>query len=543
LGVFAVALWDRFDGKLTLVRDRMGVKPLYYGWNGRTLWFGSELKALRAYPHWQPRIDHAALADFFRFVYISEPRSIYEQVSKLAPGQILEVERGGQPTVCCYWSALDDFDPCRPRGSEDELANELEHLIADACRRRVGAGEPMGMFLSGGVDSSLVAALVQCQRAMPIQTFTVGFDDPRYNEATEAERVARHIGTLHTTRIVREPEAMKVLPLWGDLFDEPFGDNSGIPTFFAAKLAVQHVPVVLLADGADELFGSYHAFTAVYERMQIRRRSTLKGRGAAVLGAALPWDVIDGALAAIPSCSDPSRSIGRKLTRHLRYLREVRGLSSPGQWYEHSVASANWIDADVDHLLGCKVTSRRRTCDGYPGNADEQMRLWDLAHHTAGDILTKVDRALSAAGLEFREPLLDHRVVALALSLAERMRMGPLGSKHLLRRVLYRHVPRELIERPKKGFSPPIGRWMAGGLKPLVDRYLEPRRIAAQGILNPEVVKVARRRFDAGDSDSAQRVWLLLAFQMWHERWMEALPRAETRPSTTTDSSFAEVAA
>jgi asparagine synthase (glutamine-hydrolysing) len=521
-GVFAVALWDDTAGTLTLVRDRMGVKPLYYGWNGRTLWFGSELKALRAYSHWTPQIDLDALSDYFRFIYIAEPLSIYQQVFKLAPGQYLEIRRGAQPVVRTYWSVVAEFNPRPPRGSEDELATELERVIGDACASRVGADEPMGLFLSGGVDSSVVAALVQRQRSTPLQTFTIGFGDPGYCEAPEAERIAAHLGTRHTTRMVHEAEALEVLPKWGDVFDEPFGDVSGIPTFFVARLAAERVPTVLLADGADEQFGSYHMYPAVYARMEAKLNSWSKTGIAGYVAAALPWVGIDDALAARSSWANPERSAVRKLTRHLRYLREVRSLKTTGQWYEHSMASPNWIEADVHRLLGKAPTSKRRLCDGFPGSAEETTRMWDLVHYTAGAILTKVDRTTSTAGLAFREPLLDHRVVSLALSLTEGMRMGPLGSKHLLRKVLYRHVPRELMERPKMGFSPPIGRWMAGGLRPLLDRYLEPRRIRAQGVLDPGLVGTVLRRFHAGDPFSVARVWLLLAFQLWHERWMEA---------------------
>ena len=519
-GAFALALWDVQAGRLTLVRDRMGLKPLYYGWNGRTLWFGSELKALRAYPHWQPRIDDAALADFFRFAYIVEPRSIYQQVFKLAPGHALELVRGGQPVVRQYWSALEDFRGAELQASEEELADELEALIADACRIRTASEASVGLFLSGGVDSSVVAAILR-RAGSAMQTFTIGFEDPRYDEARHAEEVARHLGTSHTTQIVREAEAMQVLPNWGDLFDEPFGDCSGIPTFLASTMAARHVKVVLLADGADELFGTYQSYDANFDRMRSTRQMPAFNRVARLVAAALPWERIDGAMAVRPASADPGRSFGRKLTQHLRYLREIHPLSTPGRMFEHSQTSSNWHDADLQRLLGKDALVTRRNCDGYPGSSEEQMRLWDLENYTSACILTKVDRATMAAGIEAREPLLDHRVVAMALSLPDRLRGGPLGAKHLLRKVLYRRVPRELIERPKMGFSPPIGRWMSGTLKPLLDQYLDHRRITRQGLLDPAVVRRARQRFDAGDEGSVQRVWLLLAFQMWHARWMD----------------------
>jgi asparagine synthase (glutamine-hydrolysing) len=541
-GVFAIALWDIRAGKLTLIRDRMGIKPLYYGWNGRTLWFGSELKALRAYRHWQPRIDKAALADFFRFGYIVEPLSIFEQVCKLAPGHVLELMRGGQPTLRRYWGALDDFRPSEPQAGEEALADELEALISDACKIRMRTGAPVGVFLSGGIDSTIVTALLE-RGDSPIRTFTIGFDDPRYNEAHHAEQVAAHLGTSHTTQFVREADAMKVLPAWGDLYDEPFGDCSGIPTLLAARMAAEHVKAVLLADGADELFGAYQSYVATFDRMQSMRSGTAVKRVTHCVAAALPWDRIDNLLAARSVSADPERSFGRKVTRHLRYLREAGALSTPGQAFEHSQTSSYWHDADLHRLLGTEFTSTRRNSDGYPGGPEDQMRLWELAHYTSADILTKVDRATMAAGIEGREPLLDHRVVALALTLPERLRSGPLGTKHLLRKVLYRHVPRELIDRPKMGFSPPIGRWMSGSLSPLLDHFLDHQRISEQGILNPDVVKKVRQRFAAGDPGSVQRVWLLLAFQMWHARWMEAPATANAHATQLERTDFAEGAA
>ncbi|MEP7294858.1 MAG: asparagine synthase (glutamine-hydrolyzing) [Burkholderiales bacterium] len=524
-GAFAIALWDARAGKLTLIRDRMGVKPLYYGWNGRTVWFGSELKALRAYHHWQPRIDDAALADFFRFTYIVEPRSIYQQVCKLGPGHVLEIARGGSPSVWRYWGVLDDFQCTESQAGEEALADELESLISDACRIRTASDAPAGIFLSGGVDSSVVAAMVARDHS-GMRTFTIGFDDPRYNEAHHAEDVARHLGMLHSTQVVREAEAMEVLPTWGDLFDEPFGDCSGIPTLLASRMAARHVKVVLLADGADELFGTYQSYEASFHRMQSPRNRSTVGRVARIVASALPWERIDHAMAVRGASADPGRSFGRKLTQHLRYLREIRALTTPGRMFEHSQTSSNWHGADLPRLLGHQTPPTRRTSDAYPGDPEEQMRLWDLENYTSACILTKVDRATMAAGIQCREPLLDHRVVAMALSLPDRLRGGPLGAKHLLRRVLYRHVPRELIERPKMGFSPPIGRWMSGALKPMLDQYLDHRRISEQAILDPHVVRQVRQRFDAGDEGSAHRVWLLLAFQMWHARWMEMPPLA-----------------
>lgn len=540
LGMFAIALWDMHTGKLTLIRDRLGVKPLYYGWNGRTLWFGSELKALRAYSHWQPRIDSAALADFFRFSYIVEPRSIYERVAKLQPGHILELSRGGQPSTQRYWSVLDGIHH-DDNVSEEVLADQLEALMTDAFKLRMVSDVPVGVFLSGGVDSSIVTALLQ-RDGPPVRTFTIGFDDPRHNEAHHAQRVAEHLGTVHTTQIVGEAEAMQVLPSWGDLYDEPFGDCSGIPTLLVSRMAARHVKVVLSADGGDELFGGYNSYEAVFGRLQSKQRQSVAGRLARDVAATLPWERLDGILAGRAGSADPGRSFSRSMSMRLRYLRETRGFSTPGRMFEHVVTSTYWHDADLPSLLGNAAPSSRASSDEYPGGLGDQMCLWDLEHYLPGDILAKVDRATMAVGIEGREPMLDHRLVEMALSIPYRMRRGALGPKHLLRKVLYRHVPRSLIERPKMGFSPPIGRWLSGELKPLVDQYLAPRRIEQQGVLDPKTVATVLQRFEMGDPYSVQRVWLLLAFQLWHARWMEEAAVAGVRAVPTEGARLVEFA-
>lgn len=527
VGMFAIALWDLQAGRLTLIRDRLGVKPLYYGWDGRTIWFGSELKALRAYPHWQPRVDTTALADFFRFSYIAEPLSIYQQVSKLRPGHLLEINRGGQPSLHRYWS-VGEVPRHTAQAGEEELSERLEALMTDAFRLRMISDVPVGVFLSGGVDSSALVALLK-RDGPPIRTFTIGFDDARFNEAPYAEQIARHLGTLHTTQIVSESDAMQVLPDWGDLFDEPFGDDSGIPTLLVSRLAAQHVKVVLSADGGDELFGGYTSYSAVLNRVQSVQRQSSIGRLAREFAATVPWERLDGMLARRLGYADPQRSFSRSMSLRLRYMREARALSTAGDMFEHVLTSSYWHDADLDRLIGLRSPVSRLNCDTYPGEVGEKMCLWDLHHYLAGDVLAKVDRTTMAVSIEGREPLLDHRLVEFAFALPYRFRHGALGSKHLLRKVLYRHVPRELIDRPKKGFAPPIGRWMSGALRSLLDKHLDLQRIARQGILNPQVVAAVRQRFEAGDPFSVQRVWLLLAFQLWHARWMENGERASIK--------------
>ncbi len=501
IGMFAIALWSKADRRLYLLRDRLGVKPLYYGWNGESLWFGSELKALRAFGHWAPRLDRAAMADYFRYGYVAEPRSIYQGVFKLSAGHWLELGPQGTCSIERYWNVLHP-DSDRRLGSEHELTDELEALMIDAFRYRMVSDVPVGVFLSGGYDSSLVAAILQRHSGQSIRTFTIGFDDPAFDESAFAERVARHLGTEHTSRTLEISEAMRILPRWGDLYDEPFGDSSGIPTLLVSQVASQSVKVVLSADGGDELFSGYNSYAGTLAR---------KRRLAAVPG----WlkRPVSAALQALPLRQLP-------VSERLAKIRDRLQTQTIGELFDEDLAF--WPREELRQLLGWDGQSTRSSCDIYPGDDGEKLCLWDLHHYLPGDILTKVDRATMAVGIEGREPLLDHRLVEFAFALPFRLRRGASGPKYLLRQVLYRYVPREHVDRPKRGFAIPLHRWLTGEMRSLVDQYLEPAAIAAQGVFDPDVVRRLLTRFREGSSTAAQKVWLLVAFQMWHARWMRA---------------------
>ncbi|MGZ5084965.1 MAG: asparagine synthase (glutamine-hydrolyzing), partial [Usitatibacter sp.] len=264
VGMFAIAVWNERERRLMLLRDRMGVKPLYYAWNGSALWFGSELKALRAFDAWRPEIDRDALGQYLQYGYVGAPRSIYRNVHKLLPGHWLELGEVGEPVARQYWTAVTSEDPLE--GSEEELERRLETLLVEACRYRMVSDVPVGIFLSGGVDSSLVAALLQRYGGGEVRTFTIGFDDPRYDESAHARKVARHLGTRHTERIVTAKDMLGVMSQWAELFDEPFGDQSGVPTFLVSKMAREHVKVALSADGGDELFSGYSHYGVMLDR-------------------------------------------------------------------------------------------------------------------------------------------------------------------------------------------------------------------------------------------------------------------------------------
>ena len=523
VGMFAIALWHQRLRKLYLIRDRVGVKPLYYAWDGKDLYFGSELKALRAFGGWPVALDRDAMVDYFRYGYIVDPRSIYRDVFKLAPGHWLEVDESGALSLHRYWSVL-DAPAHDPALSEEALADQLETLMVSAFGYRMISDVPVGVFLSGGVDSSVLAAILQKHGGQRIKTFTIGFDEVAQNEAPYAEAVARHLGTEHRTQILSVDEALRTLPLWGDLYDEPFGDSSGIPTLLVSRVAAEQVKVVLSADGGDELFSGYVTYTSIMEqaRKLLSKPAWMRHAAGAALGA-VPWQRMDDALA-VQGWAGPGMHPFRyaTTTRLSKISARVR-VGSVGQMFDQALRDSNWPDRLLRPLLG-SAPDTRSTADGFMGNGGEQMCLWDLHNYLPGDILTKVDRATMRTSIEGREPLLDHRLIEFAFALPHHLRQGPLGPKHLLRKVLYRHVPRALIDRPKQGFAIPLDRWLRGGLRPLLDRYLAPGHIAGQGLFDPPTVHALRQRFDAGDRLSTQPLWLLLAFQMWHERWMETSP-------------------
>ena len=518
IGMFAIALWSKADGKLHLLRDRLWVKPLYYGWNGDSLWFGSELKALRAFEHWVPRLDRAAMADYFRYGYIAEPRTIYQGIFKLRAGHRLEVGPEGAPKVEPYWSVLRS-DPERRQTGERELADELETLMIDAFRYRMVSDVPVGVFLSGGLDSSIVAAILQRHGGQRIRTFTIGFDEAAFDESPFAERVARHLGTKHTSRVLEISEAMQILPRWGDLYDEPFGDSSGIPTLLVSRVASESVKVVLSADGGDELFSGYESHTGTLA--QRRRLAPIPWRLRLAVAAAmrtLPLDRLDGPIP--PQCwlAEAGAIFPYRAAERLAKIRDRLRTRTIGEMFDENLAF--WSHDELRRLLGWDGPPTRANCDVYPGEDGEKLCLWDLHHYLPGDILTKVDRATMAVSIEGREPFLDHRLVEFAFALPFRLRRGAGGPKHLLRQVLYKYVPRDHVDRPKQGFAIPLQRWLTGDMRSLIDQYLEPATIAAQGVFDPGIVQRLLAVFRAGSGAAVQKVWLLLAFQMWHARWM-----------------------
>lgn len=509
IGMFAIALWDEQLQTLTLIRDRVGVKPLYYGWDGNTLWFGSELKALREFKHWPAEIDRQAAGEFFQYGYISSSRSIYKNIHKLKPGYLLKLRLDGEPELKCYWSVLNNL--ASPVGSDDDIEAELEELLRSACNYRMVSDVPVGIYLSGGVDSSLVAAMLAGNNNRQVNTFTIGFNENTHDESVWAKKVAAHLGTKHTEYILGVDEALDIARNWGALFDEPFGDSSGIPTLLVSKLAGQQVKVVLSADGGDELFSGYNVYPDVINRHASLSRipNGIKSLSAFSLSA-IPIAQLDNILSKTPIIAQKRGYLIRKIKR----LRSMLTDCSPGTLYDTAISY--WLPEDVSRLLGI-YQPPRESIDSYKGNIAEQMCLWDFHHYLPEDILTKVDRTTMAVSIEGREPLLDHRLVEYAFGLPLHLRRGSLGSKHMLKKILYKHVPRQLIDRPKQGFGIPLEKWLSNELKPLVNDYLNANKIKSAGILDSRIVAQITADFYRGNKSLASQLWFLLAFEMWRE--------------------------
>ena len=512
VGMFAIAVWDVAEQTLVLVRDRIGIKPLYYGWDGKTLWFGSELKALRQFDHWRPEMDIRSVGEYLQYGYISSSRTIYRNIYKLEPGHRLTLLHEGSPNVESYWSVLDAAAPSLSQ-TDDAIEAQLEELLVDACEYRMVSDVPVGVFLSGGVDSSLVTALLARKQGRPLRTFTIGFRENEHDESVWAKRVADHLQTRHTEYVLGVGEALDLARNWGDLFDEPFSDASGIPTLLVSRLASREVKVVLSADGGDELFSGYSVYPDVLEKTD--RLAAVPGwlRTAGRSGlAAVPVGTVDRLMAAAGVNAANRGLVGRRLKR----LRAMLANPSTGGIYDASIAY--WLPEDIRRLIG-KYEPPRRPADAFEGDPAEQMCLWDLHHYLPEDILTKVDRTTMAASIEGREPLLDHRVVEYAYRLPLHLRRGSLGSKHILKKILYRCVPREFVDRPKQGFRIPLDDWLREDLKELVQDHLEPERIRNAGIFDASIVERLVDDFYEGNRHVGSMLWLLLTFEMWREKW------------------------
>jgi asparagine synthase (glutamine-hydrolysing) len=525
VGMFALALWDRTDQQLYLTRDRLGEKPLYYGWAGDALVFGSELKALRAHPSWRGEVDCDVLTLFFRHNYVPAPYSIYKGVWKLPPGTWLtisqdDVRRRQLSAPKVYWSVL----AAAARASEEPFAQgdavavvELERIFRQAIALQSISDVPLGAFLSGGVDSSAIVALMQAQSSRPVRSFSIGFAEAAYNEAEYGKAVARHLGTDHTELYVSPEEAQAVIPRLPAIYDEPFSDSSQIPTFLVAQLARQHVTVSLSGDAGDELFGGYNRYflaRALRRKLMwmpraMRRRlaQAVDGCPAWLLNALLrPL----GALVPYFRVSQPSDKAYKAA--------KVVAWADDAALYRHLVS--HWKDP-ANLVLGAREPATQLDevlmRPDVASTFEQWMMTADTLTYLPDDILAKVDRAAMAVSLETRVPFLDHRLVEFALSLPLPMKIRDGQGKWLLRQMLYKYVPKTLIERPKMGFGIPIDSWLRGPLRDWAEALLDDARLRCEGFLEPAPIRRKWEEHQSGARNWERYLWDVLMFQAWLE--------------------------
>lgn len=524
VGMFAFALWDRQARRLSLARDRLGEKPLYYGWQDGVFLFASELKALRAHPAWRGGVAPGALALFMRHGFVPTPLSIHPGIYKLPPGTWLALDEGTSPGALPapspYWSLSSVIEAGRAApfaGSEQEAIDALERHLGEAVALQRVADVPLGAFLSGGIDSSVVVALMQSQAwalgQEPVRTYTIGFHEKAYDEAGHAEAVARHLGTRHTALYVSPEDAQAVIPRLPWLYDEPFADVSQIPTYLVCALARREVTVALSGDGGDELFGGYERYRlagapgALVEQVPASLRR-LFGRTLSAVPLAA-WDALFARL--------PARLRVKRAGDRVHKLAQLLAEADFDAVYRGAMSHWSGPEALVRGLDSGEPLTVLSGAGGLPPSLSRLQRMMarDTLMYLPDDILVKVDRAAMAVSLETRVPLLDHRLVEFAWSLPEHYRRRDGQGKWLLRQVLWRHVPRALIERPKMGFGVPIGEWLRGPLRDWAEDLLDPARLAREGYLAPEPVRRAWAEHVSGARNRAYPLWNVLMFQSW----------------------------
>jgi asparagine synthase (glutamine-hydrolysing) len=523
-GMFAIALWDKNQRVLSLARDRVGEKPLYYGWQGSSFLFGSELKSLRVHPDWRNNINRNALALYMRHNYIPAPYSIYEDIHKLTPGTLLHLPHTTQPGVLPasipYWSMKDvaEYGVRNPVEQTDkEAIDTLDNLLRQSIRNQMISDVPLGAFLSGGYDSSTVVALMQAESAQQIKTFSIGFHEKAYNEADHAKRVASHLGTEHTELYVTPEQAMDVIPRLPYIYDEPFADSSQIPTFLVSEMTRQYVTVSLSGDGGDELFAGYDRYffaNSLWKKIgripyPLRRAlaSGIKAINPALLSSSLQW------LSPKMSSFGGQGSIGDKLHKGADLLAFRRFEELYLRLISHWKDTAG-IVLGAEELLTSLTDSRQ-----WAGLEDSmhRMQFLDTISYLPDDILAKVDRAAMAVSLETRVPFLDHHLIEHAWRLPQNLKVRNGDGKWIMRKLLDKYVPSTLMDRPKMGFGVPIDTWLRGPLRDWAETLLNEHRLREEGFFNPAPIRKKLAEHMSGDRNWQFYLWDVLMFESWLE--------------------------
>ncbi len=522
-GMFAFALWDKKEKTLTLARDRVGEKPLYYGLQNDTFLFASELRALKKHPSWNGEINREALALLVQYNYIPAPHSIYEDICKLEPAHYLVYSLDGKIQQKCYW----DIKQVAQNGLENPLAigtNDAVKLLDEKLKRAVSlrmiSDVPLGAFLSGGIDSSTVVSLMQSVSKTPVKTFSIGFNEAGYNEAHHAKLVAKHLGTEHTELYVNPSDALDIIPKLPTLYDEPFADSSQIPTFLVSQMAREHVTVALSGDGGDELFAGYNRYFWVENIWKkVGMLPTPLRNISAKLITSIPVHLWDGLLNNLLKLAPKQYRFahpGDKIHKTAGLIAEA----SPDDMYHYLVTM--WKNPE-DIVKTHKAPLNHNFAGNLPSalsdaTITERMMYQDMIGYLPGDILTKVDRAAMGVSLESRIPLLDHELIEFSWQVPLSMKINEGKGKWLLREVLYQYVPKELIERPKAGFAIPIGTWLRGELRDWSEALLDEKRLEKEGYFNPAPIRKCWEEHLSGKRNWQYHLWGVLMFQAWNEK-------------------------
>jgi len=514
VGMFAFAVFDRQTRTLHLVRDRFGVKPLYWTVNSGALLFGSELRALMVHPSFRPEVDPEAVSAFLRYSYVPTPATIFRGVHKLPPGSILSVQAGGKPTINAYWRLSNIVtQPLRNDITPEEATDGLHELLTYSVRQRMIADVPLGAFLSGGIDSSTIVALMQACADRPVRTFTIGFRESAYDESLYARDIAQRLGTEHTEVVLDENSALSLVPEIADWFDEPFADSSQLPTYLVSRMTRQHVTVALSGDGGDELFGGYPKYEMLATTW--RRFGHLPRSVRAITGRTLRAMPERALAAAARLTLDPGRAerLGEKTRRLAAAILATDA--------DEAAAAIDAVGGDQKGLVPGATGSLhpQRIAASMP-DLVSRMQAQDMAGYLPDDILTKVDRCSMAVSLESREPLLDHHVVEFVWSLPPALRRGR-EPKALLKSVLARYLPLSLFDRPKRGFSVPLGQWLGGPLREWAENLLSPAKLANEGLLDAGQVNRLWQRHLSKREQNATALWNILMLRAWSERWLK----------------------
>jgi asparagine synthase (glutamine-hydrolysing) len=523
-GMFAFALWDRRDRLLWLARDRIGEKPLYYGVQNGTLFFASELKAIRAHSDFAPEIDRDALASFLRFSYVPAPHSIYRGIKKLLPGHMLCLKSPlSENNPQSYWSLEEvmhasNRDPFS--GSDEEVVGELEKQLKKTVRSRMVSDVPLGAFLSGGIDSSTVVALMQAQSDRPVNTFTIGFHEQEFNEAVHAKKVAEYLGTNHTELYVTPQEAMDVIPKLPEMYDEPFADSSQIPTHLISTLSKKHVTVALSGDGGDELFAGYNRYLIAERLWKVVKYmpSDMKNKIAGLLTGFSP-DNVERFYSKVDGILPRKMKVSRPAEKFQKMTRVFQTASTPQEIYKRIVSIIHTPESFL--VSGCELSTLLDDESSWKENNDlvSAMVFLDLMTYHPDDILHKVDRASMAVSLETRVPYLDHNLIEFIMSFPLKMKIRNGSSKWILRQVLYRYLPQDLMERAKMGFAVPVGDWIKGSMREWAESLINERRLKKEGYFKEQTVGKMWQQHLSGKYNHTHELWNILMFQAWFERW------------------------